>query len=152
MFMALFNDTTKYAIMELTQIDDATKEEKIYAYVAAKCELIKPIECILENGKNVTKYEVVFTWNENQENITPEYNQEGICTNSIVVDQIFTEQKPARVMSEELNNSLIKDIIKVTPIYELVTVTPKLRANLQKALRLQTQHFTAKHTEAGREA
>ncbi|MBQ8761994.1 MAG: hypothetical protein IJZ26_01580 [Clostridia bacterium] len=136
--MNFFRNQTKYALMPLTEEVDGTTT--IYAYVAAECEYIRQVNMEYE-GKKFPGYEVVFKWNEKEDNITPEKDENGNYTNSKIVMAIFDNSKPAKQKAQELNEQIIKDKIKQTPLYQLKALTPILRQKLEYANSLQEKHL-----------
>ena len=131
----------KYGLMELKDGD------KVIAYVAAKCIVVKHTEYNL-NGKKGSIYHIVFSWNPNGENnIEPIYDKDGNCTNSVMVDQIFDNALDCKKVVENLNEDIAKNEIKNAKIYEVRDLAKKLRANFQMALDLQEKYLNNNSTQ-----
>lgn len=110
------NYPIKYALMALEEykgediaIKDIDKNFDIYAYIVSECYLIGERIIYLPDGDNRHKYEIVYSFNpETDEEVYPEYSNNGICYNSVLVDMVYEDLELAMMHSRMKNEKLKK--------------------------------------------
>ena len=71
---------------------ELSEDYELACYIVSKCYLISEEKTYFENGKYKTYYQVVFPFERDLNDVwlkqEPTFNSEGVCTNSILIDQI----------------------------------------------------------------
>lgn len=132
----------KYSIMELKEND------KLIAYMVAKCYVIKEPDTYKKTADPNNTYEVVFEWEPNgKTDIVPIYDNEQNCVNSTKVACVFDKLKECKQKAEDLNDELARKEIKDAKLWEVRDLVKVLKQNLQTALDMQEEHLKPKQTE-----
>lgn len=113
--------TLKYpvriAVMEVEHRKDYTWETETFGYVVAPCSVIKDIKNYYADGTSKIQHEVVFTWKpeyyrggdmnieRTNELRVPEFNC-YICTNSDLVDKVYTNRETCQIQANKMNERL----------------------------------------------
>lgn len=121
-----FNQPIVYALMPLKRPIKCSYNGygadyfyETYTYVIAPCYHIGTYTENLTDGSSRTSYDVVFTWNQNKNNIFPEYTfdwQE--CINKQKVNIIFNDLNIAREYLKKINHELLLKNLATYPIKE----------------------------------
>ena len=121
-----------YTIMEYKKtINDV---EQIAAYMVAGCYLVN--QKVDECGLN--KFEVVYDFNLNGErNITPQFDSDGECINSVMVDNIFKTPRECKKFVEQLNDKLIREKIAKVSLFEARELAKQIKTDMDKAEQIQ---------------
>lgn len=90
-----------------------SEDYKVVCYIVSKCYLIKEEKEYFDNGKYQTKYHILFPFEINMNGIwvrqEPQFNNSGICVNSMVVDQIFDSLELAISVKKQKNYEIIAE-------------------------------------------
>lgn len=130
-----------YAVMELLGTDLNTNELTCYAYVVAQCNPIKT-ETVSVDGCTKDVHHVVFCWDGfGNTNIKPEYSENNVCINSSVVENVFDNIRECKKLADNLNETLIKNAISNSSMYEARDIAKKIRQKLQLAQTIQDKHL-----------
>lgn len=103
------------------------------AYVVSKCYLLDEIKSYYPNGTHKTKYNVVFQWTLDENNIIPQFSNSRTCTNSTKVSAISPTIEQCQTLVNELNAKLLAQRVQPLPI-------PESTLEYSRLLDLQVQY------------
>lgn len=107
-------------VYSIIPVYDENDSESIYGYIACKSYLIKENVKINDDGTSDKEYEIVYSKvidnlnvnnYENIENQKPLF-ENGLCTNSVIINEIYTMFDVAKESSEIKSRNLFEQIAK----------------------------------------
>lgn len=115
---------------------------EVYAYVVAKCYLVKETTIYNKDGSTSAIYGVVPTWKQNEKkHIEPEYDWNNECINAMYTKYIFDDLNEAKCCSRKLNAELIEIKLMKCDYDNDNELIKELEYDIQEAYKIEEKHL-----------
>lgn len=116
-----YNYPVKYAIMPIYEqvgwmsgLHELERNYEVVGYIVSKCYVVSKKESYLEDGSEKREFEVVFPYQKTDymrihdfNRVYPEFNYNGNCVNSNIVNELYDNFDNAKEVAEKLNGDIL---------------------------------------------
>lgn len=119
-----YNYPIKYCVISVSENNDLHGEEKksdSIGYIVSKCYIVKHTTYFSRKGETKKMYEVVLPFesiNNIFKRITPDFDLDGRCINSIKVKDVFSSYVEAVDVADKNNAILCQNMYSILPFSE----------------------------------